>query len=396
MLPRRLPPAYFALHMSIANSITVSPPTPHPLRTVTRVAWALLGALFIFSGLVKLNDPVGTAYKLEEYFEVFAVDFGSFFLYFKNAARTLSIVLSSLEVILGVALLLRWYLRQTLWVLLALLVFFAFLTFYSAAFNKVTDCGCFGDFIKLTPWVSFLKNVFLLVLWGIVFFNQRFLRHAFVQGTPGIMTMTFASAIAIGIGVRALGHLPYFDFLPYKVGNDIGKLMKPNAPLRYKYVMEKNGETKDFTTYPDSTWTYKSMVALNPEDSPKITDFRVWNDEGDYTPELLRGNKLVLIIQDVDKADRDRYALINKLLNDAKDSRRNITSLIITSSSPAEFDVFRHNANFAVPFYYADATVLKSIIRSNPGFLLLKDGTVRGKYHYHDIPSIGKVEETLQ
>lgn len=396
MLPRRLPPAYFALHMSIANSITVSPPTPHPLRTVTRVAWALLGALFIFSGLVKLNDPVGTAYKLEEYFEVFAVDFGSFFLYFKNAARTLSIVLSSLEVILGVALLLRWYLRQTLWVLLALLVFFAFLTFYSAAFNKVTDCGCFGDFIKLTPWVSFLKNVFLLVLWGIVFFNQRFLRHAFVQGTPGIMTMTFASAIAIGIGVRALGHLPYFDFLPYKVGNDIGKLMKPNAPLRYKYVMKKNGETKDFTTYPDSTWTYKSMVALNPEDSPKITDFRVWNDEGDYTPELLRGNKLVLIIQDVDKADRDRYALINKLLNDAKDSRRNITSLIITSSSPAEFDVFRHNANFAVPFYYADATVLKSIIRSNPGFLLLKDGMVRGKYHYHDIPSIGKVEETLQ
>ena len=382
--------------MSIANSITVSPPISHPLRTVTRVAWALLGALFIFSGLVKLNDPVGTAYKLEEYFEVFAVDFGSFFLYFKNTARTLSIVLSSLEVILGVALLLRWYLRQTLWVLLALLVFFAFLTFYSAAFNKVTDCGCFGDFIKLTPWVSFFKNVFLLVLWGIVFFNQRFLRHAFVQGTPGIMIMTFASAIAIGIGVRALGHLPYFDFLPYKVGNDIGKLMKPNAPLRYKYVMEKNGETKDFTTYPDSTWTYKSMVALNPEDSPKITDFRVWNDEGDYTPELLRGNKLVLIIQNVDKSDRDRYALINKLLNDAKDSRRNITSLIITSSSPAEFDVFRHNANFAVPFYYADATVLKSIIRSNPGFLLLKNGVVRGKYHYHDIPSIGKVEETLQ
>ena len=382
--------------MSIANSITVSPPISHPLRTVTRVAWALLGALFIFSGLVKLNDPVGTAYKLEEYFEVFAVDFGSFFLYFKNTARTLSIVLSSLEVILGVALLLRWYLRQTLWVLLALLMFFAFLTFYSAAFNKVTDCGCFGDFIKLTPWVSFFKNVFLLVLWGIVFFNQRFLRHAFVQGTPGIMIMTFASAIAIGIGVRALGHLPYFDFLPYKVGNDIGKLMKPNAPLRYKYVMEKNGETKDFTTYPDSTWTYKSMVALNPEDSPKITDFRVWNDEGDYTPELLRGNKLVLIIQNVDKSDRDRYALINKLLNDAKDSRRNITSLIITSSSPAEFDVFRHNANFAVPFYYADATVLKSIIRSNPGFLLLKNGVVRGKYHYHDIPSIGKVEETLQ
>ena len=152
---------------------------------------------------------------------------------------------------------------------------------------------------------------------------------------------------------------------------------------------------KEFTAYPDSTWTYKSMVALNPEDGPKITDFRVWNDEGDYTPELLRGNKLVLIIQNVDKADRDRYTLINQLFADAKESRRNITPLIITSSSPAEFDVFRHSANFAVPFYYADATVLKSIIRSNPGFVILKDGVVKAKYHYHDIPSIGKVEEKL-
>ncbi|MDB5235088.1 MAG: DoxX family protein [Hymenobacter sp.] len=382
--------------MSIPSSVTASAPASHPLRTITRIAWFLLGALFIFSGLIKLNDPVGTAYKLEEYFEVFAVDFGSFFLYFKGIARMLSIILSSMEVILGVALLLRWHLRITLWILLGLLVFFAFLTFYSAAFNKVTDCGCFGDFIKLTPWTSFFKDLFLLLLWFIVFSNQRFLRHAFVQGTVGLMTMTFASAIAIGIGVRALGHLPYFDFLPYKVGNNIGQLMKARAPLRYKYVMEKNGKTQEFTTYPDSTWTYKSMQALNPEDGPQITDFRVWNDDGDYTPELLRGNKLVLIIQDVDKADRDRYDLINKLMDDAKTSRRNIVPLIITSSSPAEFDVFRHTANFAVPFYYADATVLKSIIRSNPGFLLLKDGVVKGKYHYHDIPSIGKVEEKLQ
>ena len=384
--------------MSSSSSVAAAP-TAHPLRTVTRLAWFLLGALFIFSGLIKLNDPVGTAYKLEEYFEVFATDLpalSGFFMWFRGFSRGLSIILSSLEVILGVALLLRWYLRQTLWALLGLLVFFTFLTFYSAAFNKVTDCGCFGDFIKLAPWTSFAKDVFLLVLWAIVFLNQRFLRRAFVQGTLGVMAMTFATAIAIGIGVRALGHLPYFDFLPYKVGNDIGKLMKANAPLRYKYIMEKNGKTEEFTTYPDSTWTYKSMVALNPEDGPKITDFRVWNDEGDFTPELLRGNKLALIIQNVDKADRDRYALINKLFADAKESRGNITPLIITSSSPAEFDVFRHNANFAVPFYYADATVLKSIVRSNPGFVLLHNGIVKGKYHYHDIPSIGKVEETLQ
>jgi hypothetical protein len=387
--------------MTLTPALESPTPASHTRRTLTRICWFILGALFIFSGLVKLNDPVGTGLKLEEYFEVFALDLpalAGFFLFLKGSARTFSILISSLEVILGVALLLRWYLRQTLWALLALLVFFAFLTFYSAAFNKVTDCGCFGDFIKLTPWTSFAKDVFLLILWAVVFLNQRFLRHAFVQGTPGIMTMTFAAAIAIGIGVRALGHLPYFDFLPYKVGNDIGKLMKPQEAAVYQYTMERNGETKVFTEYPtDSTWKYKSMEVMNAEKSkPVITDFKVWNDEGDFTPEILRGNKLVLIVQNTEKSDRDRYQLINKLFDDAKASRAGITPLIITSSSPAEFDVFRHNANFAVPFYYADATVLKSMIRSNPGFILLKNGVVKGKYHYHDIPSIGKVEEKLQ
>ena len=385
--------------MSVPTSTLAAAPVAHPLRTLTRGCWFVLGTLFIFSGLIKLNDPVGTAYKLEEYFEVFASDLPSlagFFLWFKGSARLLSIVMSSLEVILGAALLLRWYLRATLWALVGLLVFFTFLTFYSAAFNKVTDCGCFGDFVKLKPWTSFFKDLFLLALWGVVFTHQRFLRHSFVRGIFGVMTMTFVSAIAIGIGVRALGHLPYFDFLPYKVGNNIGQLMKARAPMRYQYVMEKAGKTEKFTTYPDSTWTYKSMEALNPDDGPKITDFKVWNDEGDYTPELLRGNKLILVIQNVDNADRDRYDKINQLLEDAKTSRRGITPLVITSSSPAEFDVFRHSANLAVPFYYADATVLKSMIRSNPGFVLLKDGVIKGKYHYHDIPSIGKVEERLQ
>ena len=123
--------------MSSSSSVAAAP-TAHPLRTVTRLAWFLLGALFIFSGLIKLNDPVGTAYKLEEYFEVFATDLpalSGFFMWFRGFSRGLSIILSSLEVILGVALLLRWYLRQTLWALLGLLVFFTFLTFYSAAFN---------------------------------------------------------------------------------------------------------------------------------------------------------------------------------------------------------------------------------------------------------------------
>ncbi|OGX83434.1 DoxX family protein [Hymenobacter lapidarius] len=384
--------------MSTPSFSTETAPVPHPLRTLTRIAWFLLGALFIFSGLIKLNDPVGTAIKLEEYFEVFAVDFGSFFLYFKGIARTLSIVLSSMEVILGVALLLRWHMRHTLWALLTLLVFFTFLTFYSAAFNKVTDCGCFGDFIKLTPWTSFAKDVFLLVLWAIVFFNQRFLRHAYVQGTQGIMTMTFVSAIAIGIGMRALGHLPYLDFLPYKVGNDIGKLMKPAEPARYRYTMTRNGETKEFDKYPtDSTWQYQAMATLNPEQSrPVITDFEISDVNGNsYTGELLKGNKLVLIVQNTNKTDRDRFEAINALMTAAAKSRKDITALTITSTSPAKFDSFRHDMNLSGPYYFADATVLKSIIRSNPGLVILNNGVVQAKYHYHDIPELFEVEKAL-
>ena len=382
-------------------TLSTAAPAPFLLRSTTRVAWFLLGALFIFSGLIKLNDPVGTALKLEEYFDVFAGDLPALdglFHSLGSSSRLLSILITSLEVILGAALLLRWYLRQTLWVLLALLVFFTFLTFYSAALNKVTDCGCFGDFIKLTPWTSFAKDLFLLLLWLIVFSNQRFLRHSFVRGTAGIMTMTFVTAIAIGIGVRALGHLPYFDFLPYKVGNNIGQLMKPAQPARYNYTFERNGETKVFNEFPtDTTWKYKSMQTLNSKEStPVITDFGVSDENGNsYTQELLKGNKLVLIVQNTNKADRDRFAEINKLLNSVGKSRKNITAITITSTSPGKFDTFRHEMNIATPYYFADATVLKSMIRSNPGLIVLHDGVVRAKYHYHDIPELFEVEKGL-
>ncbi|GAA4502138.1 DoxX family protein [Hymenobacter ginsengisoli] len=372
------------------------------MRQVTRLCWALLGMLFIFSGLVKLNDPVGTAYKLEEYFEVFSADVPALSWLFDplhNASRFLSIALSSLEVILGVALLIRWYLRQTLLALLALLVFFAFLTFYSAAFNKVTDCGCFGDFIKLKPWTSFFKDLFLLGLWLVVFFNQKHLRHSFLRGTAALMAMTFASALTIGIGVRALGHLPYFDFLPYKVGNNIGQLMKPAEAPRYRYTFERAGKTMEAEQFPtDSTWKYKTMTVLNPlQSTPVVTDFVITDPEGnDITKQVLTGNKLLLIVQNTNKADRERFSDFNKLFEEAGKSRKHIEVLTITSTAAGKFDSFRHDVNLATPYAFADATVLKSVIRSNPGLVVLHNGTVVAKYHYHDIPALYQVEKALQ
>ncbi|MGV3641614.1 MAG: MauE/DoxX family redox-associated membrane protein, partial [Adhaeribacter sp.] len=218
------------------------------MKLISRICWVLVGGLFIFSGLIKINDPVGTAIKLEEYFEVFATDFSTMFLALEPYALYLSIVLSALEIILGVALLLRWRLQTVLLSLLAMIVFFTFLTFYSAYFNKVTDCGCFGDAIKLTPWESFTKDVVLLVMILVLLFTRRLL-PAPPSGRWAAVAMAATTVASLGLGIYAYLHEPFVDFRAYKVGNDLPRLMKPSAPLRYKYIMEKNGQHREFTDY---------------------------------------------------------------------------------------------------------------------------------------------------
>ena len=143
------------------------------MNIIKEIARFFVGGLFIFSGLIKVNDPVGTAIKLEEYFDVFSADIAPFFEWFIPAALFLSVFLSVLEVVLGVALIIGYRMKITSWILLGMIVFFTFLTFYSAYFNKVTDCGCFGDAIKLTPWESFYKDIILLFFIVIIFIKKR-------------------------------------------------------------------------------------------------------------------------------------------------------------------------------------------------------------------------------
>ncbi|MGV3586120.1 MAG: BT_3928 family protein [Adhaeribacter sp.] len=366
------------------------------MKLISRICWLLVGGLFIFSGLIKINDPVGTAIKLEEYFEVFATDFSSIFLALEPYALYLSIILSALEIILGVALLLRWRLRQVLVSLLVMIVFFTFLTFYSAYFNKVTDCGCFGDAIKLTPWQSFTKDVVLLVMIIILLATQKYLPRP-PRETTTTWAVAITAIISFGIGIYAYLHDPFIDFRAYKVGNNIPALMKPSAQLKYKYIMEKNGETQEFTEYPkDTTFKFKQMVALNPEAGPKITDFNVWNDSGDFTQQVFQGNKLLIIVQDVRKSHPDSFNEINNLISGAeKATAKKIEPMVLTSSSGQDFDIFRHEVNLAAPYYFADGTVLKTMIRANPGIMLLKNGVVVGKWHYNDVPDLQTVQELL-
>ena len=361
---------------------------------IKQVARILVGGLFVFSGLVKLNDPVGTAIKLEEYFEVFAVDFAPFFSAFVPLALGLSVFLSVLEVALGIAVLINYRMRITTWVLLGLIIFFTFLTFYSAYFNKVTDCGCFGDFIKLTPWESFTKDIILLGLIVILFINRRQFNEVFSLKTSHL-TVAASAIICTILGIFAIRHLPYFDFRAYYEGANIPALMQPSEQLQYKYIMEKDGETEEFTQYPtEGDYEFKEMVLLNPEAQPKITDYNVWNDEGDFTQNTFEGTKLVLIMYDVNKANQaaitDFQQLVSTLPTD-------VQPIVLTASGPEVYNQFLTNhPGFRIPHYYADATVLKTIIRSNPGIVLLEDGTVRSKWHFNDLPTLTELQVVLK
>lgn len=363
------------------------------MKFISKFFWLFVGVLFIFSGLIKINDPVGTAIKLEEYFEVFSTDIAPFFKSLEPYSLGLSIFLSASEIVLGVALLVRYKLKVVLWLLLLMIVFFTFLTFYSAWFNKVTDCGCFGDAIVLTPWESFTKDVVLLVMIVVLLFTQHYL-PPLMRASSGAIICIIVAASSVAVGWYAYEHLPYIDFRAYKVGNHIPTLMKPSAPLRYKYIMARDGEETEFDEYPsDTSYTFKEMVAVNPEDGPKITDFNIWNDEGDFTQEMLTGKKLLILVQNITKADQKNFEQINELVKAAEGA--GITPVAVTSSSSQEFDVFRHEVNLAVPYYFGDGTVLKTIIRSNPGLVLLQNGTVAGKWHHNDTPGIEEVNELL-
>jgi uncharacterized membrane protein YphA (DoxX/SURF4 family) len=358
------------------------------MKIAAQIARVIVGLLFIFSGLIKINDPVGTELKLEEYFEVFATDFAVFHEFFISLiplALYFSVFLCTAEIVLGVALLVGYKPRTTSIFLLIITLFFTFLTFYSAYFNKVTDCGCFGDAIKLTPWTSFGKDIFLLLLiLVIVYYRKRF------SANPTGIIVVLSTIASLGIAFYALRHLPPVDLLPYRVGANIPSQMKPSEPLRYQYTFEKDGKTFKYETYPsDTTLKFKTMTDINEDAKAKITDYKVWNDEIDFTEETFKGKKLFLILKNFVDINTAALPDISKLIASIKG--KGIEPIILTSGSSAETAQFLKEHQLEVPFYYTDVTVLKTISRSNPGIWLLKDGTVVGKWHYNDTPTAEEI-----
>ena len=359
----------------------------------------LVGLLFIFSGLIKINDPLGFSYKLEEYFEVFHIGFlGSF-------ALSLSVILCSLEIILGFALLIGVRAVSVAWGLLLLIIFFAFLTFYSAYFKVVQTCGCFGDAIPLTPWQSFSKDLVLLLLIVVLFINRNTIKPLFSNKT-GDNLLIISAIVAIGIGLYTYNFLPVIDFLPYKLGANILDEMKtpPGAkPDEYESIYhlrnKKTGDTKvmndkDYlksNIWKDNNWE----VTGNPESTlikkgfePKIRDLSIQDDQGnDYTKELLSNPfyNLIIVAYDLNHTDPQAMGRLNALAATLVQNY-NTRTVLLTSNSPKDAEAFSKANHLVIEIYYADGVPLKTMVRANPGVFLMKNGTIINKWHYHSMP----------
>lgn len=354
-----------------------------------------VGCLFIFSGLIKLNDPIGTEIKLEEYFHVFSTEFTSLFSYLQPIALEIGLILVVLEVVLGFALLLNYQMKITTTIVLLLMIFFTFLTGYSWITNAVTDCGCFGDAIKLTPKQSFFKDIILMVfvlhLW---WYRKKYQPVLYTK--EGHITIGVITIICFVLGIYAIRHLPFIDFRAYKVGNHIPDQMKPKAQAEYEYVFIKKAtgeEVRSKAWLADSAvYKYQAMIQLNegdPDTKAKITDYSVTTADGeDVTQKTFEGAKLLFIISDTDKASLSNIESIRQLI---KGLDGKVEMMVLTSTGGVKFEAFRHEHQLAVPYYFTDATVLKTVIRSNPGITLWVDGTVKGMWHHNDTPSASEV-----
>lgn len=318
------------------------------MKILVHITRFIVGVLFIFSGFVKLVDPIGSQYKFEEYFSESVLNIPFLIPY----ALPFAIFLIIAEILLGVALLVGWKPKFTVRSLLIMVIFFLFLTGYSAYFDKVTDCGCFGDAIKLTPWQTFYKDVVLTVLIFFLSYKTKLITPLKSKYFPGKVVF-WSLIISSFITYYVLAHLPIIDFRPYAIGKNIPKGME------------------------------------YPEDGslPKVHDFMLEDSQNDLAPEILKMKKVVLVIAyNLDKADFEAFPDIKKMADKAIKKGYKVYGASASFSDILQMTIKKFDLPF--DFLFCDETTLKTIIRSNPGIVILNEGTVVDKRNWRDIEDL--------
>ena len=362
-------------------------------KTFLNTVRLLVGILFIFSGLIKANDPLGLSYKMQEFFEVWnmsALD-----------AWTLgfSIVMIIFEILAGVAVILGWRMRIFVWLLLLLIIFFSFLTGYAVISGKIRECGCFGNCIPLQAMGSFLKDLMLLLLIGILFMYKEEIKPLFSKNTS-LLILALSLIFSFSIQWYALRYLPIVDCLPFKKGANILEKMKPppNAipdSTSINFVYEKNHKTMEYMADQlpadlDSSYTFikrydKLIRKGNAE--PEIKDFSLISASGnDSTQQILGrpGYQLMLISRSFPQSNPHWNKAFMLLYTLAKS--KNIPVILVTSNRPEGENWLNANAlNSGIPVFGCDATAVKTAARADPTLYLLKKATILNKWSYANL-----------
>lgn len=341
-----------------------------------------VGLLFIFSGLIKANDPLGLSYKMQEFFDVWGVQF------LNDYTLAFALVMNTLEIVAGIALLIQFPYKQTLWLLLGLIVFFSFLTGYALFSGKIKTCGCFGDCIPLTPKTSFIKDIVLLVSIVILLINHKKAKsntHKYL----GIFVLLLATT-SVGYGqYYVLDHLPFIDCLPYKAGNDIVEKMKqPDGAIKdsvsIQMEFEKDGKAYFFDAnhFPenfDSTYVYKNRKELVVSKGnglvPAIVDFEITNINGVDTTQALFATEIpyVLVLAGKIEANIPWENLLSSL-------HKKYKLVYIVTSDKAGAQQFLSKENILI----GDITMLKTAARVWPSLVVMNGSTIMQKKSYID------------
>lgn len=363
------------------------------MNILVQIARVFVAVTFIFSGFVKLVDPLGSAYKFEEYFGADVLNMEFLIPY----ALQLSILLILAEIMLGVMLLFGVKAKLTIWCLAGLTLIFTFLTWYSAFYNKVTDCGCFGDAITLTPWETFYKNIILILVIAFLFW-RRYDIHSFISNKLAYGATTILGIIFIAIMIYSLRHLPVIDFRAYAIGKNIpqGMVIPEGAEesiYEDTWIYKVDGIDQEFTT-DQKPWTIEGATFVDRKTKliqkgyePPIHDFTMEMDGEDLTDVLLQKDKLMLIVAyNLEKSNNNGWPRIKALADKA--NLNGYSVYCFSASTQASYEVIKEQYDLEMELLFCDETTLKTIVRSNPGVVIVENGTITQKKSWRDTDQV--------
>jgi uncharacterized membrane protein YphA (DoxX/SURF4 family) len=362
------------------------------MRSFVNIIRTITGLLFMFSGFVKGVDPMGFAYRLEDYFIAYHIT------WLIPLALTFTIILCTIEFVLGVMLLLKLRMRITAVLAFLMMVFFTLLTLNDALTNLVPDCGCFGDAIKLTNWQTFYKNVVLIIFAIIILLNTKKQETSL----PVKRQWSYAAIASIAFAyfsIYCYMHLPLIDFTEWKPGN---KLFAEN-PLPQKFFLtyknKKSGEQKEYLSpnypYADSVWMAQWEFVSQRVEDPNFyygRNLQISDSSGtDLTAQFIRdpGYVFLMTSKDMRNAARLKLAGMNGFADEVQKSGN--TFILLVSNLPAEALQIAKQEGLEYPVYFADDIELKTMVRSNPGLILLHNGVIVKKWHYNDFPDFESI-----